>query len=181
MLGIDLHDTSLDIIPEPMGGIMRRFGSCMAVLIPLLVAGPVSAGDKDKAQQAIRAGVDEWLAAFKAGDIDRLMTMYMPDAIVALHGQPALKGKDAVRAYFAPGMGKSDIDFRIEIDSIRVHGKTADLLSRYWFTARPRDGGPVYRDAGRSVVLYKRDADGRWKIRLDMDQDTPDVTFEDAQ
>jgi uncharacterized protein (TIGR02246 family) len=160
---------------------MRRFGSCTALLMALLVTGPVFAADKGKAERAIRAGVDEWLVAFKAGDIDHLMTMYMPDAIVALHGQPALKGKDAIRAYFAPRMGKSDIDFRIEIDSIHVHGKTADLLSRYWLTAKPRGEGPVYRDAGRSVVLYKRDADGRWKIRLDMDQDTPDVRFEDAK
>jgi ketosteroid isomerase-like protein len=91
------------------------------------------------------------------------------------------KDEKAIRAYFAPGMGKSDIDFKIEIDSIHVHGRTADLVSRYWFTAKPRDGSTAYRDAGRSVVLYTRDEDGRWKIRLDMDQDTPDVRFEDAK
>jgi uncharacterized protein (TIGR02246 family) len=164
---------------------MRRFGWCLALVAVWFVAGPVLADDSDKKvrkdEKAIRAGVDEWLSAFKGGDLDRLMTLYMPDALVALHGQPALHGKDAIRAYFAPGMGKNDIDFKIEIDSIHVHGRTADLVSRYWFTAKPRDGGPVYRDAGRSVVLYKRDEDGRWKIRLDMDQATPDVRFEDPK
>lgn len=163
---------------------MPRIGPCLALLAVLLAGAPAVAGDSskaekaEKAEKAIRAGVDEWLAAFKGGDLDRLMKLYMPDAMVALHGQPALKGKDAIRAYFAPGMGKSDIDFRIEIDEIHVHGRTADLVSRYWFTATPRDGGPVYRDAGRSVVLYKRDTDGIWKIRLDMDQESPDVRFE---
>jgi uncharacterized protein (TIGR02246 family) len=164
---------------------MRRFAWCFAFVAVCSVAGPVladGAGKKDrKAEKAIRASVDEWLSAFKAGDLERLMALYMPDALVALHGQPALHGQDAIRAYFAPGMGKSDIDFKIEIDSIHVHGRTADLVSRYWFTAKPHDGGAAYRDAGRSVVLYKRDEDGRWKIRLDMDQATPDVRFEDAK
>jgi len=164
---------------------MGRFVWCVACVASWFVAGPVLADDPARQDQrdekAIRAGVDEWLSAFQAGDLDHLMTLYLPDALVALHGQPALHGKDAIRAYFAPGMGRSDIDFRIEIDSIHVHGRTADLVSRYWFTAKPRDGGPVYRDAGRSVVLYKRDEDGRWKIRLDMDQATPDVSFEDPK
>jgi uncharacterized protein (TIGR02246 family) len=158
---------------------MRRVDSYAALFTALLMTGSASAGDAATAERAIRAGVDEWLVAFKAGDLDRLMRLYMPDALVALHGQPALHGKDAIRAYFAPGMGKSDIEFRIEIDAIRVHGDTADLVSRYWFTARPHDGGNTYRDAGRSVVLYTRDQDGRWKIWLDLDQDTPDVRFED--
>jgi uncharacterized protein (TIGR02246 family) len=164
---------------------MHRFAWYVACVASWSVAGPVLADDPARQdqqdEQAIRAGVDEWLSAFQAGDLDRLMTLYLPDALVALHGQPALHGKEAIRAYFAPGMGKSDIDFRIEIDSIHVHGRTADLVSRYWFTAQPRAGGPAYRDAGRSVVLYRRDTDGRWKIRLDMDQDTPDVRFEDAK
>jgi len=160
---------------------MLRLGLLGALLFAVFAAAPVSADDAANAEKAIRAGVDEWLSAFKAGDLDRLMALYLPDALVALHGQPAMHGKDAIRAYFAPGMGKSDINFKIEIDSIHVHGRAADLVSRYWFTAKPRDGGKVYRDAGRSVVLYRRDDDGRWKIRLDMDQDTPDVRFEDAK
>jgi uncharacterized protein (TIGR02246 family) len=129
-------------------------------------------------ERAIREGVDAWLAAFKAGDLDRLMRLYMPDAVVALHGQKALHGSDAIRAYFAPRMGTSEVEFDIEIDEIRVHGDMAYLVSRYWFTARPRDGGGAYRDAGRSVVIYRRDRDGRWKLQLDIDQQTPDVRFD---
>ena len=139
----------------------------------------VATADSVEDERAIRAGVVDWLGAFKSGDIDHLMTLYMPDALVALHGQKALRGLAEIRAYFAPGMGKSEIRFDIEIDEIRIHGDTAHLVSRYWYTATPRDGGATYRDAGRSLVLYARDRDGRWKIQVDIDQATPDVVFDD--
>lgn len=125
----------------------------------------------------IKAAADEWIVAFKAGDIDALMSLYMIDAFVALHGQPALRGIDEIRAYFAPKMGTADVEFLLEYEQIEVHGDVAHLVSKYWYTGTPKAGGEPYRDAGRSALIYKRDADGRWKIYLDIDQATPDVNF----
>jgi uncharacterized protein (TIGR02246 family) len=139
-----------------------------------LVAGAATAADD---AGAIEAAAAEWIAAFKAGDIDALMALYMPDAFVALHGQPAMRGKQAIRAYFAPKMGTAEVEFLLEFEDIEVHGDVAHLVSRYWYTATPVNGGEPYRDAGRSALVYKRDVDGRWKIYLDIDQATPDVVF----
>lgn len=147
----------------------------------LQLAGPPALADDTSDEAQIRASAAEWIAAFRAGDIDRLMRLYMPDALVALHGQPALRGVAAIRAYFAPGMGKSDVQFDLAIDEIGIHGSVAHLVSRYWYTAVPKEGGVPYRDAGRSALIYKRDTDGHWKIYLDIDQATPDVTFDNPR
>lgn len=127
---------------------------------------------------AIRQAADTWIEFYSAGDLDRMMTLYMPDALVALHGQPAMRGIDTIRAFFQPGMGKSEVDFKIDISEIQIHGDTAHLVSKYWFTAVSKADGSVYKDAGRSVLIYKRDTDGKWKIYLDIDQATPDVDWE---
>jgi len=74
-------------------------------------------------------------------------------------------------------MGTAEVEFLLEYEQIEVHGDVAHLVSKYWYTAAPKDGGEAYRDAGRSALIYKRDADGRWKIYLDLDQATPDVSF----
>lgn len=75
-------------------------------------------------------------------------------------------------------MGKSSVTFEIDIEEIQVHGDTAHLLSKYYLTAEPVNGGEVYRDAGRSLIIYKRNEDNEWKLYLDIDQATPDAQFE---
>ena len=127
---------------------------------------------------AIEQVAQRWIELYTAGDLDGLMTLYTEDAVVALHGRPALRGVEQVRNFFAPGMGKSRVTFAIDIEEIQVHGDTAHLLSKYYLTAEPRDGGDVYRDAGRSLLIYKRSPDNEWKLYLDIDQATPDAQFE---
>ena len=126
---------------------------------------------------AIKQAAQSWIELYTAGDLDRLMSLYTPDAVVALHGKPMLRGVEQIRAFFAPGMGQSSVSFEIDIEEIQIHGDTAHLLSKYYLTAEPNNGGEVYRDAGRSLIMYKRDANNEWKLYLDIDQATPDAQF----
>ena len=134
--------------------------------------------DEAKDIAAVEQVAQRWIDLYTAGDLDRLMTLYTDDAIVALHGRPALRGVEQIRNFFAPGMGKSRVTFEIDIEEIQIHGDTAHLLSKYYLTAEPRSGGDTYRDAGRSLLIYKRNADNEWKLYLDIDQATPDAQFQ---
>ncbi len=116
----------------------------------------------------------DWIGYFRSGDLDGLMNLYVDDAVVALHGQPALFGKPAIREYFADRLGKGDIEFELKYELQESHGSIAYIISQYWFTSEDRDSGTRYRDAGRSLLVYKRSG-GRWKIAADLDQSTPDV------
>ncbi|MEZ5459185.1 MAG: DUF4440 domain-containing protein [Steroidobacteraceae bacterium] len=138
--------------------------------VPPPGAGP--ARDRLAVQRAAR----DWIDAFKRGDLDALMALYEPDAYVALHGQPALRGIEAVRNYFAPRVGRGQVEFLLDIERIDVRGSIAHLVSGYWFTL-DLPGQPRYEDAGRSLLIYRRGARGQWRIHLDIDQDTPDITF----
>jgi uncharacterized protein (TIGR02246 family) len=148
---------------------------CAALLTTAAASTPPGEGP-ERERRAIEQAAREWIRAFEAGDLDALMRLYTPDAYVALHGQPVLRGLDAVRAYFAPRVGRGKVEFLLDIERIDVIGRTAHLVSGYWFTLEP-PGEPVYRDAGRSLLIYRKDRQGRWRIRLDIDQDTPDITF----
>ena len=151
--------------------------SALFIGLALLLSYPATADEADDIA-AIKQAARQWIELYTAGDLDRLMTLYAPDAIVALHGRPALRGVEQVRNFFAPGMGKSRVTFEIDIEEIQVHGDTAHLLSKYYLTAEPLEGGDIYRDAGRSLIIYKRDADNEWKLYLDIDQATPDAVFQ---
>jgi len=46
------------------------------------------------------------------------------------------------------------VTFEIDIEEIQIHGGVAHLLSKYYLTAKA--DGKTYRDAGRSLLIYKR-------------------------
>ena len=150
--------------------------STLFIILGLLWFNQAAADDAEDVA-AIEQVAQRWIELYIAGDLDQLMALYTADAVVALHGKPALRGIEQIRNFFAPGMGKSRVTFEIDIEEIQIHGDTAHLLSKYYLTAEPEGGGDVYRDAGRSLLIYKRNADNEWKLYLDIDQATPDAKF----
>ena len=123
----------------------------------------------------------EWIERFKGRNLDSLMKLYVPDAVVALHGQKMLEGRESVKNYFATSMAAvKSVEFELDVERIEIHGNVAHLLSKYWFTSTTPDG-TVIRDAGRSLLIYKKypteKGPGRWKIAFDIDQSSPDVSF----
>lgn len=147
-----------------------------AVLASLLAALPGAAPVAGEA--GVREAACRWIAVYGSGDLDALMALYEPDARVMLHGQPGLQGREEIRAFFAAGSGEGETDFELIIDEIVVHGELAHLISRYWLERRDGAGTPVYRDVGRSLLLYRRHGNS-WRIYLDIDQGTPDARWED--
>ena len=124
----------------------------------------------------IAAEGGKWARYYEQGDLDGLMTLYVDDAIVALHGQPALFGKEAIREYFSTRIGKADSTFELQYELRETHGEIAYIISKYWLKAVDNETGDTYLDAGRSLLVYKKH-DGQWKIAADIDQATPDVTW----
>lgn len=146
----------------------------LALSAALLLTAPAAASPADEA--AIRDHGRQWVRAFKGGDIEGLMRLYTPDAEVALHGQPKLKGIDAIRGYFTPLLKSPlDADFLLAEESLVVDGDTAAFMSKYWFTLRTPKGES--KDPGRSLIVYRRGPDGVWRIRMDIDQAAPDVAY----
>ena len=147
---------------------------------PNICAGTLQTGALRDIEAICQHGRD-WITAFKAGDIDALMALYMPDAQVALHGQHKLRGKDAIRAFFAPALAaRPKVEFLLHVEEIRVEGDLGYLVSRYWYTSQTPEG-KLLQDAGRSLLIYRRarTQHGKpvWKIQFDIDQASPDVSF----
>ena len=156
------------------------FGSARAADAPDLCA-PAQYAKLAADAQAVCDHGKVWIDRFKAGDIDGLMALYEPDAQVALHDQRKLTGTAQIRGFFAPSLAaRPQVSFDLHVEDIRIHGDLAVLVSRYWYTSTARRG-ERYQDAGRSALIYKRvpgkSGHEQWRILLDIDNNTPDVTF----
>lgn len=147
----------------------------LILLLACLVALPAFAGSD---RQAIIDHGAVWSAAYAARDLEGLMALYEPDAWVMLGGQPALKGREAVRRYFAQAFSGPAGENRIElaIEDVQVKGRLAQLVSLFRLTVQTDPAVPAKVFTGRSLLIYKKGADGRWRIWRDIDNSTPDAT-----
>ncbi len=153
---------------------IRLMSFCSAVLMAVVSILPVMSKAADSGLNDIEAEGGKWARYYESEDLDGLMTLYVDDAVVALHGQPALFGKQAIRDYFAARLGKAESTFELKYEVRETHGDIAYIISQYWLKAVDKKSGDVLLDAGRSLLVYKKE-DGAWKIAADIDQSTPDV------
>lgn len=151
------------------------FLALLLALMPAILCARDTGRAKDHV--AIEAAANAWLDAYHARDLEKLMGLYEPDVVVALNNQPALKGKAAVRAYFAKAFASgSSTRMMFRIEDIQTHGTTAHLVSLYRLDLQ--NAGHSSSLLGRSLLIYKKGRDMRWRILADIDNATPDATPE---
>ena len=129
---------------------------------------PAFAQSKD-ARAAIKQADKEWLQAAAAKDLERTLSFWTDDAVIQPPGQPAVIGKEAIRRYVADGFkqpGFSVIWLSGE-PVVASGGDMAYTLGTNQFTFQDPKGALV-KVRGRGVVVWRRQADGKWKCAVDI-------------
>ena len=125
------------------------------------VAWPIAA----RAQQpAIDAGsvVDRWATAFNSNDVDALVSLYAPDAILlGSTGLTLKEGSEAIRGYFAR-LAKSGDKVVIGDRKIIVLDDNVSYATGFYEFSAVRNGEVKTSWAGFSMVLVKHAND--WLI-----------------
>ena len=115
----------------------------------------------------------KWLELYRSSNIEKFMNLYTEDALVALNGKPALKGKEAIQAYFASRIGKKNVDMRLDYEKISIYQNTAIVVAKFYLDYPIEER--IETVGGRSLIVYKKSDSGKWLIDVDIDQKTPDT------
>lgn len=141
----------------------------MFAVATLCIAAPAAGQDKPA---AVRAAIDsttaEFEAAMNAGRFGDIGGFYADDAIVLPTGAPAAKGRAAVTAFWNGMSGMKVSDTKFTIDQLELHGDVAIEVGGYTMTVTPPGASAGTTDKGKYLVVWKRQADGSWKIYRDM-------------
>ena len=120
-------------------------------------------------EAAIREADATWLKALDAKQLDTAMSFYAQDASVLSPNVPVMTGKEAIRNFwsneFAPAVALS---LRCRTAKVEV-ARSGDLgygQGSYEATYNDPQGKPV-KDHGKYVVIWKKQADGKWKVIAD--------------
>ena len=143
-------------------------GRCLSLLSFALIC-TVSAADTKNIEQALRDLDAQWSAAAGAKDLEKTMFFYSQDAIVLPANAPAATTKEAVRNTWkellaSPGLA---IGWKTTKVDVAKSGDIAYTTGTYELTMNDANGTPI-NDHGKYVEVWKKQADGKWKVAVDI-------------
>lgn len=127
---------------------------------------PQSGASMSRAEMALRRVTQDWALACNTKQLDDLVELYVPDAMVLRPNVPAVRGAAAIREFF---FGVLDAGMsEVEMESTR-----AELFGEFGFEAGrfkslvPGTTGKRREERGKYLVLLSRQANGDWRIVAD--------------
>jgi ketosteroid isomerase-like protein len=127
--------------------------------------GAAELSDQDKA--AIRKVTDDAVKIATSPNADfgeYVKLYYAEDATVLAANAPAVQGRPALQALFSSFPPLSE--YKPEIIDIDGRGDLAYVRGNYTMTMNPT-GAPPVTDKGKYIEVWKRQADGSWKVAYD--------------
>lgn len=123
---------------------------------------------------AIRAIGRQWMAFYEAGNYAAIPDLYTEDAVIMARGRPRMEGRAALRQSIGKLAAGRKVAIEINERELEVRDDVAWFVSDFKVTYTPPDAAsPPKVEYGRSMLIYLRGADGRWRIHRDMDSPAP--------
>lgn len=117
-----------------------------------------------------REGAAALAAALARGDAPGAAALYSDDGKLLTSAAKLISGRNEIEAYWREGIGFGLSSLELEALDVQLLGGVAIEIGRY--TLVVRDGS----DAGKYLVLHRRQPDGSWRRAVDVFN--PDETKE---
>jgi len=134
---------------------------------PAAEVGQLSEADKT----AIQAVVDDVAEATLASDMEALYAKMTEDLVEMPPNQPALEGLAAYREWLE-SQDISVSELSVAVAEIDGRGDLAYLRATYSETFTVGEAGPI-EEQGKFVSILKKQADGSWRIAIEIWNSNP--------
>ena len=127
-------------------------------------------------EQAIRDTEAAWVKAFATKEPAKAGAFYADDADSMLPDTPLMSGKQAILAGMKPELGDPNFSLVFAPTKIEIAKSGEIAYSKGWFKYTTTDPKTKKRvgQAGNYVEVYKKQADGTWKVEEDIaTEETP--------
>ncbi|HEU4682596.1 MAG TPA: nuclear transport factor 2 family protein, partial [Gemmatimonadales bacterium] len=103
-----------------------------------------------------------------AGDIDRWVALWTEDGIQMPPDEPAVVGKERIRARNQHVLDQFTFDIGITNEESRTAGDWGFARGTYKATLTPKKGRKSIPINGKYMTILARQGDGSWKIHRDI-------------
>jgi uncharacterized protein (TIGR02246 family) len=145
---------------------MRR--SMHVAVLCALSACVAAGGTSDSDASALRALVERFAAGFVAGDPDAVARCITADFVAMVPGEPVVAGREVARGKIAADLARLEVrELGFEIEELHVAGDWGWGRASSTAEVAVRDSGEVGRIRGKTLWIFRRGADGVWRIARD--------------
>jgi uncharacterized protein (TIGR02246 family) len=125
-------------------------------------------------RDTIQAREREWSAAYLAGDAAAVANLYSEDAAQVQPAGDWRRGRDAISMGMKGELDTLNVSAREDItEEVIPAGDYVVEFGRYSYSATTKQGNRPVSGAGRYVVLWRKDADGQWRLHRDLGSEAP--------
>lgn len=139
-------------------------------LVPFCIALAACASAPPPAETAtaeIREASDRFWAARERGDAPAFADQFTEDGILMIPGMSDAVGRDAIRDLSQRRFASvKTAGFKVHRREIDVAGDAAYEVA--WYSETSTSSGESYRMEGRYLNVWKRDADGAWRVQRNL-------------
>ena len=117
-------------------------------------------------EKQIREIIDTWMKASAENDIETVLGLMTEDVVFLLPGRPPMRGREDFAAASRSRPANMKIEGKPDIQEITVEGDFAYCWNHLSITIA-REGGAPMRHAGNILSVFRKEADGRWRLFRD--------------
>jgi ketosteroid isomerase-like protein len=115
-------------------------------------------------EKAVRDADAEWSKVAGAKDLDKTVSFYADEAMVLPPNEPMVTSKTGIRSLWKGFLDSlTDISWKTTRVEMATSGDMGYLIGTYAMTMK--DGT---KDTGKYCEVWKKQADGKWKVAADM-------------
>jgi uncharacterized protein (TIGR02246 family) len=114
-------------------------------------------------EAAVRRVTQEWVLACNTRQLDELLDLYAPDAVVVRSNLPLLRGAAAVREFFFSAIESGLGEVAVEPIRVEVLGDLAHEVGRYSALV-PGTAGKRREERGKYLWVFAKQSSGDWKL-----------------
>ncbi|MCA8881329.1 MAG: SgcJ/EcaC family oxidoreductase [Rhodobacteraceae bacterium] len=109
-----------------------------------------------------------WETAFNGGDgAAAAAAVFTEDARLLPPGEPMVEGREAIGKYWQGAMDAGVHGLDLNLIAVEMQGDTM-IETGTWSVLVPGENGGETRVGGKSLVIWKKQADGVWRMSQDM-------------
>lgn len=139
------------------------------VLAVVLASGNAACRTSDQALEALNTLQKQVDEAIIAGDTERYVALLADDAVIMPPNGPPVVGQSAIRAWNQDMSKRFRIQKYVAVDQeLIVAGDWAFRRATFEWSLVPIAGGQPFQDSGKFIIIYKRQADGSWRVARDI-------------
>jgi uncharacterized protein (TIGR02246 family) len=129
----------------------------------LRIAAAAKGEPMSRSEAAVRRLTQEWVLACNTRQLDELLDLYAPDALVLRSNLPLLRGAAAVREFFFSALESGLGEVSVEPVRVEVIGDVAHEVGRYSALV-PGTEGKRREERGKYLWVFAKQSSGDWKL-----------------